>query len=120
MRIILLGTKMGSMVENPIYPMALVIFYWEHVEDGRENECRDVLYLYIELFDAKVDVSCSMKPSGNLLASCLEFSWLLVVFFVCQFVYRENLSVVWTTQNNIIAIFYPNILQIRLIISMAL
>jgi len=31
----LFGQKMGSMAANPIYPMALVIFYWEHILDAR-------------------------------------------------------------------------------------
>jgi hypothetical protein len=85
--------------------MAPVIFYWVHIPDVRENECHDVFSLYIKLFDAKVDASCSMEPCGNLLAACLEFNWFLVVCFVCQFVYRGTPSVVWRTQNNRIAIF---------------
>jgi hypothetical protein len=101
----LFGPKMGRMAENPIYPMAPVIFYWEHIANVRENECYDVFSLYIELFDAKVDASYSMKPCGNLLAACLEFTWFLVVCFVCQFVYRRTPSVVWRTRNNRISIF---------------
>jgi hypothetical protein len=27
----------GSMAANPIYPMALVIFYWLHIPNVREN-----------------------------------------------------------------------------------
>jgi hypothetical protein len=105
MRIRLFGPKMGSMAANPIYPMAPVIFSWEHIPDVRENQCHDVFSLYIKLFDAKVDACCSMEPCGILLAACLEFSWFLVVCFVCQFVYRGTPSVVWRTQNNRIAIF---------------
>jgi hypothetical protein len=88
---------MGSMGENPIYPIALVILYSEHIPDARENECSDVFSLYIKLFGAKVDASCSMEPCGNLLAACLKFSWFLVVSFVCQFVDRETLTIVWRT-----------------------
>jgi hypothetical protein len=96
---------MGSMAANPIYPMAPVIFYWEHIPDARENECDDIFSLYIKLFGAKVDGSCSMEPSGNLLAACLKFGWFLVVCFVSQFVYRRTPTVVWRTQNNIIEFF---------------
>jgi hypothetical protein len=70
----LFGPKMGSMAANPIYPMAPVIFYWEHIQDVRENEFHDIFSLYIKLFDAKVDASFSMEPCGNFLAACLEFS----------------------------------------------
>ena len=89
MRIRLFGPKMGSMATNPIYPMAPVIFSWEHIPDVRENECRDVFSLYIKLFDVKVDASCSMEPCGNLLAAYLKFSWFLVVCFVCQLYIAE-------------------------------
>jgi hypothetical protein len=84
--------------------MAPVIFYWVHIPYVRENECH-VFYLYIKLFDAKVNVSCSMEPCGKLFVACLEFNWFLVVCFIFQFVYCGNLSVVWRTQNNRIAIF---------------
>ena len=87
--------------------MALVIFYWEHIPDARENECRNAFSLYIKLFDAKVDASCSMEPCGNLLAACLEFSWFLVVCFVFHFVYCGTSSVVCTKRNNRIANFQP-------------
>jgi hypothetical protein len=96
---------MVSMEENPIYPMAPVIFYWEHIQDARENECGDIFSLYIKFFGAKVDGSYSMEPSGNLLAACLKFGWFLVVCFVSQFVYRGTPTVVWRTQNNIIEFF---------------
>jgi hypothetical protein len=82
----LFGLKMGSMAENPIYPMASVIFCWEHIPDVRENQFRDVFSLYIKLFDSKVDACCSMEHCGNLLIACLEISWFLVVCFICQFV----------------------------------
>jgi hypothetical protein len=81
------------MIENPIYPMASIIFYWEHILDARENECGDVFSLYIGLFGAKVDGSCYMKPSQNLLVACLKFGWFLVMFFVSQFVYRGTPTV---------------------------
>jgi hypothetical protein len=68
--------------------MAPVISYWEHISYAGENECNDIFYLYIKLFGAKVDGFCSMEPSGNLLVACLKYGWFLVIFFVCQFVYR--------------------------------
>jgi hypothetical protein len=70
---------MGTIATNPIYPMASVIFYWEHIPYERENECGDVFSLYIKLFGANVDVSRSMEPSGNLLVTCLKFGWFLVM-----------------------------------------
>jgi hypothetical protein len=63
----------------PIYGMAPVILYWEHIPEARENECGDVFNLYIKLFGAKVDGFCSMEPSGNLLAACLKYGWFLVI-----------------------------------------
>ena len=77
----------------PIYRMFPVIFYWEHIPDAREKKCGDVFYLYIKLFGAKVDVFCSMEPSGNLFVACLKYGWFLVIFFVCQFVYRGTPTV---------------------------
>jgi hypothetical protein len=61
------------METNEIYPMAPIIFYWEHIPDVRENECDDVFSLYIKLFSAKVDGFFSMEPFGNLLATFLKF-----------------------------------------------
>jgi hypothetical protein len=53
--------------------MAPVIFSWEHIPDVRENQCHDVFFLYIKLFDAKVDAYCSMEPCGILLdAFCVH------------------------------------------------
>jgi hypothetical protein len=75
-------SKNGSMATNPIYPMASIIFSWEHILDVRENQCSDVFSLYIKLFDAKADACFSIKPCGILLTTCLEFSWFLVVCFV--------------------------------------
>ena len=55
------------------YPMASVIFSWEHIPNVRENQFHDVFLLYIKLFDAKVDVYCSMEPCGILLeAFCIS------------------------------------------------
>ena len=55
------------------YPMAPVIFSWEHIPYVRENQCHDVFFLYIKLFDAKVDVYYSMEPCGILLdALCVH------------------------------------------------
>jgi hypothetical protein len=82
---------MGSMAANPIYPMGMVILYWEHIPDARENECGDVFSFYIKLFGAKVDGSCSMEPSGNLLAACLKFGWFLVVCF------RLSICIPWNS-----------------------
>jgi hypothetical protein len=89
----------------PIYGMALVILYWEHIPKERENECGDAFNLYIKLFGAKFGGFCSMEPSGNLLTAYLKYGWFLVVFFVCQFVYHGTPTVLWSTWNNIIELF---------------
>jgi hypothetical protein len=82
------------------------LFYSGNIYQMQEkNECGDIFSLYMKLFGAKVDVSCSMEPSGNLLAACLKFSWFLVVCFICQFVYCGTPTVVWRTQNNRIEFF---------------
>jgi hypothetical protein len=96
---------MGSMEENPIYPMAPIIFYCEHIPYAKENESGNVFSLYIKLFGAKVDASCSMEPSAKLLVACLKFSWFMVVFFVYQFVYCRTLTFFWRKQNNRIQFF---------------
>jgi len=44
--------------------MVPVIFSWEHILDIRENQCHDEFFLYIKLFDEKVDVYFSMEPCG--------------------------------------------------------
>jgi hypothetical protein len=53
--------------------MAPVIFSWEHIPDVRENQCHVCFFIYIKLFDAKVDVYCSMEPCGiSLGAFCVH------------------------------------------------
>jgi hypothetical protein len=49
--------------------MAPVIFSWEHIPYVRENQCHDVFFLYIKLFDEKVDAYCYMEPCAILLDS---------------------------------------------------
>jgi hypothetical protein len=87
---------------------------------SKENECADVFSLYIKLFGAKVDGFYSMEPSGNFLLDYLKYGWFLVIWFVCQFVYRGTPTLLWRTWNNIIEFFWPASMQIRMIISMAL
>jgi len=100
-----LHTHKISMAENPIYSMAPVIFYWQHIPDARENNCGVVFSLNIKLFGANTDGFSFVEPSGNLLAAYLKFSWFLVMCFVCQFVYHRTSTVLWRTRHNIIEFF---------------